>query len=718
VARVVLNLMGTPAVVRPPGSPAAVLRTSKSLALLSYLTLEPGAHSRDELATLLWGDSREAAAHASLRQALTQLRAVLGEGLRANRDRVEIAGDVACDVHDFLAACENAPAAAAAFDVGQFMAGIAVPRAPVYEEWVDRTRTMLQQRHVQALRSAMRDAMAASRWREAASLGTRWLVHDPLSDEAVRLVAESELMAGDHAAALARVRAHLDRGRHTHASQPGAALLALRQRLESDRTSPHRRGGHHPPATPEFAPSLIGRERQWRVLTGVWRDVSEGTGRIVLLEGEAGTGKTRLADDWLRWIRAEGGTVLRGRAHDAETDIPYGPMVEALRFARGAPGIGGTAPTYLAEVARLLPELHQTYRELPTPGPVSDAAERSRLFEAVAQLLLALADEAPVVLLIDDLQWCDGDTCMLVHFLMQRFAAAAVALVLTVRLGDLDRDAPAAPLFRALKVRGKASLIPVPSLTEDEVRQMVRESGAVHTDERMAKLAAGLHHATDGNPLHVVELIRLLAAGGALGVDVDSGEWLAWTSGEPDQDDAVPLPPAVRDLIAARVARIPDEMRDFVATAAVYGEPCQPALLAQVHGVSRLRASALCDDLVERLLLREGDGRYCCAHPVIAAVVRGTLTRSRRAETHRAIAIALEAITSDAETASAAGEIARHAERGGERAMAYYYALLAGEHAIRRDAATEARSWLDVATKFAEPGEQLDEVDRLRSRIV
>lgn len=717
MARVVLNLMGAAAVVRPPGSPAATLRTSKNLALLCYLTLEPGAHSRDELATLLWGDSGEAAAHASLRQALTQLRGLLGDGVRANRDRVELVGDVECDVREFLAACEKSPAAAAAFDVAHFMSGIAVPRAPGYEEWVERTRAMLLRRHVQALRTAIRDAMAGSRWRDAAMLGARWLEHEPLSDEAVHLIAEAELMTGHHAAALARVRAHVGRVGRESASQPSTALLSLQQRLEADPAQRRRRGRGTTSATPEFAPTLIGRERQWRVLTDVWRDVSDGMGRIVLLEGEVGMGKTRLAEDWLRWIRAEGGTVLRGRAHDAEADIPYASIVEALRCACDAPGIGGTAPAYLAEVARLLPELRQTYCELPAPGPAADTAERSRMFEAVAQLLLALADEAPVVLLIDDLQWCDGDTCALVHFLMQRLAAASVALMFTVRLGDLDHEAPVVRLFRALRADAGASVIPVTPLTEDEVRQLVRESGVLQMEERIGRLAAGLHRATEGNPLHVVELLKLMVAGGALGVDADSGEWLAWGHGATDQDDAVPLPPAVRDVIAARITRIPFEMRDFVATTALYGKSCRPALLSHVHGISRLRASALCDELVERLLLREDDGQYCCAHPVIASVVRGMLTKSRRAETHRAIAMALEAITPDADIGDVAGEIARHAERGREPAMTYYYALLASENAMRCAAAAEARSWLDLAAKFAEPGEQLDEVDRHRTRV-
>ena len=709
--------MGPATMMHLPGSPAAVLRSSKSLALLCYLVVEPGAHLRDELATLLWSDSPDAAARASLRQALMQLRVAVGDGLRADRDRVELDCEVECDVRQFLQACEQSPCAAARFDVVNFMKNVAIPNAAAYEEWVDRTRIMLERRHVQALRASVRDAMAASRWREAVTHGVRWLEHDPLSDEAVRLVAESELMAGDSEAALARLDAHIERARVEDGRPPSAALIAVKHRLEADPARRPRNTRAGTDATPKFKSRLVGRESQWRVLNDIWHQLSDGSGQAALVEGEVGMGKTRLADEWLRWIRAQGGTVLRGRGHDTAAPVPYGPMVEALRSARDAPGIGGTAPEYLAEVARLLPELRQLYPRLPPAGEATDTAERSRLFEAVAQLLLALAEEKPVVLLIDDVQWCDADTCALLHFLMERLAAAPLAVVLTLRLGDLDRESPAARLFRAMRARAGANVIQVTPLAEAEVRELVAETGALRADDRIARLAAGIHRATDGNPLYVIELLKTLVAGGAIGVDVDTGEWVAWSNGDSGEGPPVPVPAAVRDAIAGRVTRLPTEMRHVVATVALSGTPCSTALLGQVHGISRLHASALVEELVERLLLRETDGEYSCAHPVIAFVACGMVTASRRAEIHRAIAMGLEAITSDAAMGEVAAEIARHAERGKERAMTYYYALLAGEHAAGRGLGTQAASWLTLATRYAEPGEQMAELERYRTRV-
>ena len=709
--------MGPATMMHQPGSPVGALRSSKSVALLCYLVVEPGAHQRDELATLLWGDSPDAAARASLRQALMQLRTALGDCLRADRDRVELSCEVECDVRQFLQACDQSPEAAAGFDVGHFMNSMVMPNSSAYEEWVDRTRAMLERRHVQALRASVRSAMAASRWRDAVEYGVQWLGHDALSDEAVRLVAESELMAGDAEAALARLDAHIQRARAEDGRPPSAALISLKQRLETDSSRRLRRTRVDGDAPAPFVARLVGRESQWRILDEAWNQLADGRGHTLLLEGEVGMGKTRLADEWLQWIRSQGGTVLHGRGHDAAAPTPYGAMVEALRSVCDAPGVGGTAPEYLALVARLVPELRQAFPKLPSLAEAADMAERSRLFEAIAQLLLALSDEKPVVMLIDDVQWCDAESCALLHFLMERLATAPVAVVLTLQLGDLDRDAPAARLFRAMRARAVADVVQMTPLSESSVRELVAESGTVRADERVTRLAAGIHRATDGIPLYVIELLKTLVAGGAIGVDIDTGEWVAWSTGEGGEETPVPVPGAVREAIAGRVTRLSTELRHCIATIALTGGPCGTALLSQVHGISRLHASALVEELEERLLVGESEGQYVCAHPVIGLVVRAMVTPSRRVEIHRAIAIGIEAITPDEVVGEIAGGIARHAERGKERAMTYYYGLLAGEHAARRGLTTEAVAWFDLAARHADPGEQVAELERYRAKM-
>ncbi len=148
--------------------------------------------------------------------------------------------------------------------------------------------------------------------------------------------------------------------------------------------------------------------------------MERGAGRIVLVEGEAGVGKSRLAEDFLRWVVANSGTVLRGRGYDARAGVPYGPLVDVLRAAMGASGLAGTDPEWLTEVARLVPEVRQRFPGLAAPQLPAGSAESWRLFEGIAQLLTSVATERPVVISIDDLQWCDDDSCNLLRFLTRR----------------------------------------------------------------------------------------------------------------------------------------------------------------------------------------------------------------------------------------------------------------------------------------------------------
>ncbi|HET9040326.1 MAG TPA: AAA family ATPase, partial [Gemmatimonadales bacterium] len=322
------------------------------MALLAFLTMERRAHSRETLAGLLWGESPEAEARASLRQALKHLRDAIGDLLRADRSVVELTGPIACDVLEFLAAAERDPAQAGTFEVARFLQGFSIRHAPAFEEWVASTRTALLRRQHQVLDRLAREAMTQWRWRDAAELADRWLAGDPVSDEAAQLAVEARYLAGNRSAALSRYAEFRTQLQAEAGCEPSRALQALVQRIEADRATRDSR-----PITdewyahaPSFEASLVGREPQWKALTAAWKRVNRGDGRIVLLEGESGVGKSRLADEFLRWIVAEGGTVLRGRCYDRRAGVPYEPVVEALRGALVAPGLAGTSPEWLVEV--------------------------------------------------------------------------------------------------------------------------------------------------------------------------------------------------------------------------------------------------------------------------------------------------------------------------------------------------------------------------------
>ena len=699
-----LSLLGAPSVALPHGSTARGVGAAKGLALLAYLTLEPGPHSREELATLLWGDSPDAAARASLRQALKRLRTAVGEALHVTRTAVELFGPVECDVAAFLAAAAAGSPRAAEFAVSRFLAGFALRHAPSFEEWAAATRRRLLQRYTVVLRELARAAFARSHWMESVALADRWLECDPCSEEAARLAVEALYLAGDRGGALARFAEFRSRLAREVAAEPGAALQQLARRIE--RESAGRGGDRSADAEemttdPDLEARLVGRAAPWRTLTQVWAAVLRGSGRVVLIDADAGVGKTRLAEEFLRWATLEGATILRGHAYDTQTGMPYGPLVEALRDGLEAPGAAGTAPEWLTEVARLVPELRRRYPALREPLAPADAAERWRLFEGVTQLLLALAAERPTLMLIDDLQWCDQETCALLHFLARRCEGVPLALIVTLNLGELERDAPAARLCRALRTRPSAVAISLAPLGEDEVWQMIRQLGHLQAPGAGRRLAHRLHEVSDGNPFHVIELLKALFAQGLLEVDPATGEWRVPPAESASPSPGVVLPGSVRVVLLERVGRLAYELRDLLATIAVAGRDTSSDLLSHVHGMSRLRVAALADALVDRRLLVEERSAYRCAHPVIADVVRESLTPARRRELHRAIALALVTVVASADPREVAADIARHAERGGEPTVAYRYALLASEAAAARYAFEEALGWLDLASRTA-----------------
>jgi DNA-binding SARP family transcriptional activator len=713
VTGAVLTLIGSPAVAHPDGKRVTPQPGAKALALLAYLTLEPRPHTREALADLFWGESPEAEARASLRQVLKQLRASLGGVVCCDRRVVELAGPVHCDVVQFLERAESNPEGAAAIDIPRFLAGFSIRHAPQFDDWVAETRSSLLQRYVSVLGTLTRDALDQRRWREAAERADRWLACDRLSEEAARAAIEARYLAGDRGAALAKLTEYRAALLRETGCEPSNALIALGRRIEAD-AAPARPGPGSDEwytRAPSFEASLIGRADEWNLLVRAWKDTAKGARRIVLVEGEAGIGKSRLVDEFLRSVVAGGATVLKGRGYDA-TAMPLAPIVEALRGALDAPGLAGTDGEWLTEAARLLPELRQRFPALGGPELSADPADAWRLSEGVAQLLASLAAERPLVISVDDLQWCDEDSCKLIQFLARRLDQAPILWLGTITLGELERDAPAARLCRTLRAKAGAETIPLSGLGEEEVWRLVREMGHVSTPTGARRFARRISRITGGNPFYIFELIKTMFAQGLLSADEESGEWAAAPSAL-GAGKEFPVSRTVHDVIAERVDRLPEELGEILITVAVAGGPgCRPEVISHVHGISRLHAAAVCDALAERRLLVEGAGAYRCLHPVIAHVVRDGLTPTRRREVHRALAASLEVVTPAADVRSVAGEVARHAEQGGDRGLAHRSALLASESALQRFAFAEALSWLDLAAATAGDRSETEEVDR------
>jgi DNA-binding SARP family transcriptional activator len=708
-----LSLLGPPTLMSG-GTPVVPQPGSKALALLAYLVLEPHPHSRETLAALLWGESPEQEARASLRQALKQLRTGLGDLAQGDRRLIELADPIECDAEQFRRRVGQEPALAAVTEVPRFLEGFSVRNAPRFEEWAANTRSALMLQYTTALDILAREAMSQWKWREAIELADRWLASDPLSDEAARLAVESRYLAGNRGAALARYAEYRTLLQRETGCEPSRGLLSLVRRVEADTSpsdAPRPVSDEWYARAPAFAANLIGRGAEWRQLEQIWHAVARGDGRVVLLEGEAGVGKSRLAEDFVRHAVAEGGIALRGRGYDATAAIPYGPLVEVLRGGLAAPGLSGAAPEWLAEAARLLPELRQRFPHLPPAEPAA-ASEAWRVFEGVGQLLAAIASEQPIIVTIDDLHWCDEDSCNLLRFLIRRLEHSPVLWLGTFTLGEMERDAPAARLSRVLRAKAHAVAISLSCLNEEEVWRLIRELGHLSSPTGGRRFARRVYDITGGNPFYILELLKTMFAQGLLATDERDGEWAA-SMDALESGTVFPLSRTVQEVIAERVDRLPDELAEVLITVSVAGgQGCRPEVLSHVHGISRLHAAAVCDALVDRRLLVEDGGAYRPAHPVIGHVVRDGLSAPRRREVHRMLALSLERATPSEQSSAIAGEIARHADRGGEAGLAYRAALAASRAAQERIAFAESLSWLDLAAGSASGEAERAEVNR------
>lgn len=702
---------------------------AKELALLAYMSLERGPHSREKLTALLWGEYPEAKARASFRQALKHLRDELADAIEASGATVNLVPDaVTCDVTEFVARAARALVdrdhatddgnldMALAIDVSRFLSTVSIRKSLVFDEWVSATRDRLVRRYLQLLALAVRHALSRCAWDEGGRLAGRWVALAPFDDEAVASLMTAQFLGGNPADALATYSDYAARLGAEGDRFPSQSLIELATRIRREsralqRANPLRSAGGHQRSS--FTGSLIGRTAEWDTLSRSWATVCEGGARVVLIEGELGAGKTRLAGDFLRWVAADGGTVLRATGYDGPSSAPYSVVIEALRSALDVPGLAGADPESLAQVARLLPDLRRRFPGIPEANASGHAVDSWHLFEAVAEVVMAIADERPTAIFVDDLQRCDADSCSLIHFLIRRTSEAPVLWCVAFTAGEVAHDAPPARLFRALRIASGIVAGPLSPFTERDVWRLIRELGRIDSPTAGCRLAARLHAVTAGNPFYVIESLKTLFARELLTIDSLTGSWVV-SLADGTEPSAPLIAKTVQDAIAERVDGLPEELQVVLATLAVATRGCGPDVLSHVHGISRLRASILVDTLVERHLVVEESGWYRCAHPILADVVHAGLSNSRRRETHRALALSLEfLLSSSVPNEKESGEIAHHAEQGGDCEMSYRYSLLAADACGQRLAHEEALSWLAHAAKCAQT---VDEAQFVRAR--
>jgi DNA-binding SARP family transcriptional activator len=407
------------------------------------------------------------------------------------------------------------------------------------------------------------------------------------------------------------------------------------------------------PPTLTTAGSVFVRPADMARLEAAWEAARSGRRQLVLLAGEPGIGKTRRSVELARMAYEAGAAVLHGRCEDG-LGVPYQPFVEALgTYLRHAPlpalgRLGG-------ELVRLVPELGARFPELPAPLTADPETERYRLFDAVAAWLAAVAEEAPAVLVIEDIHWATPPTLAMLAHLVRSGEPGRLLVIVNYRDTALDVTPELADAVADLLRQPDVERFSLGGLDRAGVAAYLEARAGHDLDAAGEEFADVLHAETAGNPFFLNEVLRHLGETGAL--TRQDGRWAAT-----GPSGAVDVPDSVRDVIERRLARFPAETTDVLALAAVQGDRFNLAVVAEAARLPYIEVLDALEPAIAARLVTDADGsdgmtRFI--HALVRHAVEGGLSAARRMELHRATGIALAAAVGD-KWPEHAPELARH----------------------------------------------------------
>jgi DNA-binding SARP family transcriptional activator len=606
-----------------PAPPELLWR--KHLALLVYLARSPRGRTREHLVGLLWAEKPEAAARHSLNEAIRVLRRYLGDSnvdtaggqVRLTPEAVRLDVD---RLDDLAQAGEWLTAAR--LIAGEFLEGFAIPGASAFEDWLAEERSIVRRRSVEVLIHYAEDLLQTGKAGEASAIATRALSLEPRSEPALRLAMRSLVLAGDRSAALERYEVFRIRLKEELGSSPDAATEALADRVRHERSlrpAPVAKAGY-PVAEPR--PPLVGREVELaRLMDTAAAACRERRAASLIIQGDSGIGKTRLADELLARLRLDGISVAAMRAVEADRDEEWSGV---LALARGgllrAPGVAAAPPAALSAFAGVIPEWADRF-----PGTRLEAGAVSYA-RPLSEVLRAATDEQPLVLAVDDAQWLDQISMLALLAAMRDHAAAPLILLLAAdlqppraeldelrtRLGrDLRGTALRLTPLHSADLRALARHM-LPQFNEVEIERVVR---------RVATDSAGL-------PLLAVELLRAVA----LGLDL-RGTPGAWPEPLKTLDQTLPgdLPDTVSAAIRVGFRRLSPAAQRALSVAAVLGERVPLERLAHALGLELPEVAGALDELEwHRWLVCDSRGYTFVARIVQQVVARDMLTPGQR----------------------------------------------------------------------------------------
>jgi DNA-binding SARP family transcriptional activator/tetratricopeptide (TPR) repeat protein len=495
-----LRLFG-PAALVDAGGKVLPLRSRKHLALLMYLALEPRRWPirRDALTALLWHDVPHRRARRSLSQAMLQLRRQLGEEVVPSREReVRLGSPISTDL-DLLEHGTELPHG----DLTKPLLGLDDVGGPNFAHWLDRARARLRDAAQGVLARQLEQARREGDAHRVHERAVQLYEVDPLSELAIQALCEQAVVEGDVAGAAKRLRAHMAHFESETGLPVSDGLQRLQQLIEEGHLATRRVDATAPRASRHRRPeAFIGRRQELSCLEQQWEAVQRGGRRTCLVAGPAGIGKSSLLVRFSTSVAVRAAVVLEVSCQEIGSNIPFAAVSDLLAALARYPAALGTDPRWLAEACRVAPGLKSRISGIPEPPPVPPDAVRVRTAQALIRIIEVVAEDDPVLLVLDDLAYLDPASRDILHLLLHRLERARLLFVGAARTTGEMALAWQDPQARVATSWDET--LPLRPLPEVDVREMIT---ALCGGEPPGEAVEGaLIELADGNP-YLVEML-------------------------------------------------------------------------------------------------------------------------------------------------------------------------------------------------------------------
>lgn len=676
-----LRCIGYPVLLSPTGEPVR-FRTKKHLALLVYLAVEyRHTHRRDRLAELLWPGVPLAEARHSLATGLSILRPRVGPGaIQATRDHVVLTPDrVVVDIERLFGGDVQGQHSGTEIQIAGFLEGFDIPDSREFALWKDRVQARLLPRLTGLFKDFVDRCRRHGDTRQIEHLANRMLALDELCEDAVRAKMEVLALTGDRLAALKVYEEWRQKVDEELSAKPSEQLATIASQLR-------KRGWERAPVSDIPDPTgdarrghaFVGRAAEYKVLYEAWEAVRAHHRAHVMVLGDSGVGKTTLVDKLTAAAGFEGAAVSRVQCYDLEREIPYSTVAGLVLGLLDRPGALGSPPEALAELSRIAPQLRQKFSAIPQPKEIHGETARIELTEALHQFLEALTEEAPVILVVDDLHLADDASLAVLHLLVRRALDQRTMLIMIARPGELALGSQAR-LFRDLAGTLGVYEIELQPLSQGESWEL---------------LGALLDRISAAPPKNVKDALLQAAAGYPMVLELLVQDWLAHgTNAFGLAVDAMTVDLGAGESHSATYARaltrithsIEPATKTVLYMSSVLGSRLNDLSMYSLANLSLGQTMAGLAQLTELRLLRDGNRGLEFINELARAHVYSSIPSTVRKALHGAIADRLLS-EQDISSKAAGLEVAWHCLRAGRQDQATPHLLRGARQAIRQGA--------------------------------